>query len=143
MRPFPAYVETVSLIKGLAPEIGKNFHLSPCGGCLQPSWEQPCPFCGFYPEYGVPALWNKKHKEECRSQDWNKEKWIERVLRHQNIGRMFFSRCKQVVAYSELWEYREKVDSLILQCESISFPDLNELYDEVFARHGEVMKKYL
>lgn len=26
-----------------------HFHLSPCGRCNLPSWQQPCPWCGFYP----------------------------------------------------------------------------------------------
>jgi hypothetical protein len=31
------------------PRGESHFHLSPCGKCTLPSWQQPCPWCGFYP----------------------------------------------------------------------------------------------
>lgn len=30
-------------------EVECHFHLFPCGQCSAPSWQQPCPWCGFYP----------------------------------------------------------------------------------------------
>jgi len=28
-----------------------SFHLQPCFRCELPGWQQPCPFCGFYPSH--------------------------------------------------------------------------------------------
>jgi len=30
------------------------FHLSPCGGCGAPMWQQPCACCGYYPRGNDP-----------------------------------------------------------------------------------------
>jgi len=46
------------------PRRGSSFHLEPCGQCHCPSWQQPCPYCGWYP-MGRESIHNREPAWDC------------------------------------------------------------------------------
>jgi hypothetical protein len=121
-----AYKDTVKLVKELGGERASYFHLSRCA-CGQPSWQQPCPLCGYYP-YGN----DPEERERCRRQGLTKEHWLRRVASHGSIGAWYFSGLKNTVAWAEdTGDFRAKVEALIAKAESAEWPDPSEVYDEV------------
>src|SRR5574338_701182 len=80
------YIELIEVVRNLHP-IFKNFHLSPCGGCNGPAYQQPCRICGFYPYGNDP-------QETKRASDYKekaKEIFIRSVNEHNNIVAWYIS----------------------------------------------------
>jgi hypothetical protein len=99
----------IAWVRGLH-ERTKYFHLGTCA-CGQPSWQQPCPWCGFYPDYGRP-------KEAQRETDRAKECADAARVRLDTMGGasgFFLAYCrgfKGVVAYKTDADFRTWADNL-------------------------------
>lgn len=108
------------------------FHLGPCA-CGHPSYKQPCPVCGFYPEWGAPILWTRKHREECRAfgDRLGKEGWVAMVERQGNVAAWWLEGKRNTVAYSSgaFPAYRAAVDSLLDRVRAEDWPSASDVYD--------------
>jgi hypothetical protein len=128
-----ALEETVRLVKEIGGERAKYFHLSPCGGCNQPSWKQPCSLCSYYPMGNDPA-----EIRRCSSLNINKSSFLKKVSRAGNIGIWFFQDLKNTVAYQNPhsdsdFSFRCEVDRLIEASRDIVFPEPTRVYEEVLS----------
>ena len=99
----------ITWMRGLH-ERTKYFHLSTCV-CGQPSWQQPCPWCGFYPDHGRPA---ESKRETARAEGCADA--ARARLDAMNGAQGFFLAYRQgfrgVVAYKTAAEFRAWVDGL-------------------------------
>lgn len=57
------------------PSADSSFHLSPCFRCALPSWQQPCPWCGFYP----------MHHSDYVKQPLTREHFLRRLARYPSF----------------------------------------------------------
>jgi hypothetical protein len=110
------------------------FHLHPCVRCHSPVWCQPCPVCDYYPMGGhdgqyiinSPA-WLEWVEKDIRPKA--KERFIQLVNRHGNIGVWYFSNKKKLVAYNENSDFKKQVDHFIEQLKRYHFPSAEEIWD--------------
>ena len=116
-------------IKGITSKhIAEHFQLGLCGGCGLPSWEQPCPVCGFYP-YGN----DPREVERCQRPGYTKGHWIRTVESYGGIAAWYFSGCKQTRAW-DFSEYRELIETLTAEAAQLEWPDPEAVYEEVVVR---------
>jgi hypothetical protein len=109
------------------------FHLSPCGQCGGPSFQQPCPLCGYYP-MGIFAKKTDKPTISCAG--------FERAIDRSGVGRKdgnvatWLAREQmRTVAYIEKQSYRNKVDAMLVAAQSLEgLPSAAEIYDLVAVR---------
>ena len=120
-----AKTQTVEMVRGMDKKAARYFHLSPCGGCGMPTWQQPCPVCGYYPMGNV-----SEEQERCRPYQ-DKGRWLRLVKRHGSIAAWYWAGRKRTVAWSSNWSFREETEALIEQCASMEWPDPEAVYEEV------------
>jgi len=53
-------VETTARFLDVELQRRSPFHLAACGGCGGPSFQQPCPLCGYYPRGADKGHWHPK-----------------------------------------------------------------------------------
>jgi hypothetical protein len=109
---------------------GKNssFHLHACGRCDAPSWQQPCPCCGYYP------MGNPADEAERAAHALDRDRY-ERICEHQEgIGAWYFAGFSRTVAYSDPTfpgrsAFRAQVAEAVARCAAFSFPPPGDIWD--------------
>jgi hypothetical protein len=66
----------------------RHFHLTPCGGCRAPSWQQPCPWCSYYPQGRYTAPTSTTFTRESWHPYRPSKKGLERRQRAIDEGRI-------------------------------------------------------
>lgn len=108
-----------------------SFFLAQCGQCGAPSWQQPCPACGFYPLEDWHQAGPAK-KELLRRQNHVPADAFSRMVKNRgNIGTWYFSEMKKTVAYRDNRSYADVVDRLIDKTRSMTFPEPAEIWEQV------------
>ena len=100
------------------------FHLSPCGGCGLPSWQEPCPICDWYPDRGG-AYWMKEHNDRRRKQiqsnGYDEAHWLKRLKHNENIALWVLAGARKTLAWNGQQYYKgpdPKFKAEILKAES-------------------------
>jgi hypothetical protein len=125
------YEQTKAAIRALdGPEgITRNFHLSPCGGCGQPVWQQPCPLCGYYPMGSDP-----RERERCQKMDVTRDDWLRYAKRAGDVAQWYLEGFTRTVAWSKCEPgFRDKVCALIEQAKDLGLSDDAEVYEAAMA----------
>lgn len=125
------YEQAKDLIRDLdGPEgLTRYFHLTPCGGCGQPVWQQPCPLCGYYPMGNDPA-----ERKRCRNMGVEKVDWLRYVVRHGGLAQWYISGYKRTVAWRDFEPgFRDKIERLLDQSKALELPDAIDVYNAVMA----------
>lgn len=113
--------ELVKTIQGLGDKF-KYFHLDNCI-CGAPMWQQPCKFCGYYPEWSWTTNYlneyNKEHEGTC-----TKERFVKRVNAHGNIFEFYLRSFHNCVdpQYHLLKKAREDAKGFV-------WPTAEEIWD--------------
>jgi hypothetical protein len=119
----------------------KNFHLSPCGGCGLPSWQQPCPVCDWYPYQGG-QYWTKEYNEKQRAaiqnSNYTEEGWVIKHNRIGNIALWALGRARNTIAWKKDSSFRRTIEMAESQARSMNFPTGEELM--VMYRKDQLLK---
>jgi hypothetical protein len=103
---------------------GCPFHLSRCY-CGAPSWQQPCPTCGYYPMYGLTGTsWARDSA--------TREGFVARAERHGGVAAWYFAGYRRTVAYTKDWRFAEEIDGLVEAAKTWEgVPSPGEVWDMV------------
>jgi hypothetical protein len=127
-RPFSSPPIRTSVYKG---DRKSPFHLSPCGRCRCPVWQQPCPVCNYYPmgdmddghRRGTPEY----DQYQARMSAGAKEKWFALVQQFGNIAVWFFQRkLKTVAGKSET--YKNMVAKYSAEAANLDLPPAEQIW---------------
>jgi len=102
----------------------RYFHLTPCGGCGQPSFQQPCPLCGYYPMGNDPA-----ERERCSGP--TREDWLRMV--RGNVALWYVSRGRRTLSWKTDSMFRESIERLEDEARAMKQPSPEEIYDAVMS----------
>jgi len=108
---------------------GSSFHLSPCGRCSLPSWQQPCPWCGFYP---MSHSDYQKHPQ-------TREDFLRRLQGSTGQARSFFYFYAQQIAGNHVPEWAPIAKRILAEMISLGEPYQWPTHEEVwdyFAKGG-------
>ena len=103
-----------------------SFHLSLCPRCDAPSWQQPCPFCDFYPMGD--RDYNALTPEVKGNYFVPFERFEARIKGHVNFTAMYYASKKNVVAYSSDENYKAMVQHLIAYGLDVTTPTPHEIW---------------
>lgn len=78
-------------------------HLFTCA-CGAPSWQQPCPFCGYYP------MGNDAQEFARVKGTTSKARFIQTVRAHGGLIPMWVADKKKTVAYTSDYQYKDAID---------------------------------
>lgn len=84
---------------------GCPFHLSLCW-CGAPTWQQPDPTCGYYPQYG-------ESNSSLPRNGCTRERFVALAERNGGMAVWYFSHFRRVVAYRPGTTYQMKIDGLV------------------------------
>jgi hypothetical protein len=103
---------------------GCAFHLKRCY-CGAPTWQQPCPTCGYYPMYGTPGT-------SCKPDSATRERFAARARHFGGVAAWYFAGFRQVVAYAEDPAFRDRIDRLVVDAATwTNVPTPEEVWDAV------------
>ncbi len=130
------YVELVALVKSLHVSFD-HFHLTACGGCGMPAFQQPCPMCGYYPMGNDPA-----ERKRCQEEGITEERWVRAVERSCGIVAWYITEhCRNTVAWTSLkplWiQWRSEMEALIASSKTMTLPDARTILAAVKAVAAE------
>jgi len=100
-----------------------GFHLSACGGCGAPSFQQPCPLCGFYPMGEDKGTWSPRtagyeafaaavERSGPGGQDGNIATWVLSSYGPSRLPVDFFAALRQA-AFMDVPSARECWDTVV------------------------------
>jgi hypothetical protein len=93
---------------------GCPFHLSRCY-CGAPSWQQPCPTCGYYPQYGrTGTSWARDSA--------TREGFVARADRHGGVAAWYFAEYRRTVAYQKDERFAQRIEALV--ADARTWPDV-------------------
>lgn len=119
--------QTIDAVRAIYSEVFGlpcSFHLSPCPQCNAPGWQQPCPMCGYYPQYGRPTKAEiAAHKKVTR------EEYAARVSRRGGIGVWYFNEFQKTVAYKQDTGFRAELNIAIAKAMDIDAATGEEIWD--------------
>lgn len=101
----PSAAAFVAWIRSLH-ERTSYLHLSICA-CGQPSWQQPCPWCGFYPKGR-----DQPERERAAKQADAARAHFDALLGARGLFQAYCANWKRVVAYSRDATFAAWVDAL-------------------------------
>lgn len=103
---------------------GCPFHLARCY-CGAPSWQQPCPTCGYYPMYGSTGT-------SWAPESATREGFVAMARRRGGVAAWYFAGYRRTVAYTADWRFRERIDALVAAAkEWDGVPSPAEVWDSV------------
>jgi len=103
----------------------RYFHLGPCARCGCPSWQQPCPVCGFYP-YGARGYAEGRKWREANPPSFERfEAWHNR---HGNIFEAVMAQVSKLVPAGQAM-VAPQVDRARREAEGWEWPTARELWD--------------
>ena len=120
----------------------QHFHLSKCGQCGAPSWQQPCPTCSFYPMGWADNRRVREHPK-FTLKGWENSSFT-------NLPGMLILGCKETVAYQQntaSWEqfrplkeetlsYRSKVAAFEEEAKHLVWPTMRDMWEYVYLCKG-------
>lgn len=124
------------------------FHLTPCGQCHAPVWQQPCPICDYYPmgdmDYGISKKSEEWQQRAEKLRAMAHDLYVRKIEAAGNFGVWYFSSFKRNVAYSPINQhiraddektasgrakYRMETNAIIDLCRSMTFPSGEEIWN--------------
>lgn len=103
---------------------GCSFHLSRCH-CGAPSWQQPCPTCGYYPMYGTTGT-------SWQPDSATREGFAARARHYGGVAAWYFAGFRRVVAYEMDPSFRDRIDRLVVDAATwTDVPTPEEVWDLV------------
>lgn len=119
--------DVVLTIRQLGPKF-ENFHLTPCGGCGCPMWQQPCLICGFYP-YGskvTGAAAQSNRPSQLNNEPWvcSKEEWTKAVNGRGGIVQFYLSCYHKCVD-----PQHDKLNVALRKAEDYIWPSADVIWD--------------
>lgn len=119
--------QAISYLKENEFKQWQHFHLVKCGGCTGPTWQQPCPWCDYYPLCSVAMreylASTRKHTRESLQQQWGRSSLIDILIRDG----------KQTIAWtSGVWKFREALEAFEKEAREHEWPTVEELWDYVY-----------
>lgn len=119
--------QTIDAVRAIYTEVlgvPCSFHLSTCPQCNAPGWQQPCPMCGYYPQYGRPTKAEiAAHKKVTR------EEYAVHVAKRGGIGVWYFNEFKKTVAYKQDAGFRAELNIAIAKAMDIDAATGEEIWD--------------
>lgn len=108
---------------------GCPFHLSRCY-CGAPTWQQPCPTCGYYPMYGSTGTsWARESA--------TREGFVATAERHGGVAAWYFAGYRRTVAYQNDYRFAAKIDRLVASAKAWEdVPTAGEVWDYVRGERG-------
>jgi len=143
MDDFPDH--TADLFDQAAERIGRvyeqamltrsPFHLSPCGGCGGPAFQQPCSLCGYYPMGGPdprqPATLDQFRRSVENSMPGGTG----------NLATWYFGNFRKTVAYKPHSSYKAKVDDLIAEAARMTdLPNADAVWQHVVVEGNRIRR---
>lgn len=122
---------TLTLLEATIRALGsmcRSFHLGPCV-CGAPTYQQPCPNCGFYP-MGFDPAYLKAHQDICA----DRERWVKTVNRAGNIALWYLLDCNRTLAWEKDPVYRAEVEETRRKAASMQWPEPGLIWDLVHLR---------
>jgi hypothetical protein len=108
---------------------GCPFHLSRCY-CGAPTWQQPCPSCGFYPMYGSTGT-------SCARDSATRERFIATAERYGGVAAWYFAGYRRTVAYGKDPRFAAKIDRLVASARTWDgVPTPGDVWDQVRGECG-------
>lgn len=103
---------------------GCPFHLGRCF-CGAPSWQQPCPTCGYYPMYGTTGTsWARDSA--------TREAFVRTAERHGGVAAWYFAEHRRLVAYAKQPDFARRIDALVTAARGwADVPSPGEVWDLV------------
>lgn len=120
-------------------ERSSPFHLASCSSCGGPSFMQPCPNCGAYPDASeLPAVTEARRVAAMASGAGSRDAFIRRVEREGGLGAWYFASFRRTVAYqgSGYREphdpiFRADIEGLVERARQVEWPSPGEVWDHV------------
>lgn len=134
--------DTVPAVRAMwqaARERTSPFHLAACSACGGPSFMQPCPNCGAYPDLSEPSsVTESRRAAAMASGAGSRDAFARRVEREGGIGAWYFASFRRTVAYqgSGRFEqpnpiFRADIDGLVERARQVEWPSAEEIWDRV------------
>jgi hypothetical protein len=117
--------EVITTVAGLC-DYTKNFHLSKCGGCDLPSWQQPCPVCNWYPYYGQKE-YNEKQRKAIQNSNYTEEGWVIKHDRKGNIALWVLAGARETLAWGTSYMFRQNIKMAEFNSAAVDWPSGEEL----------------
>lgn len=119
--------QTIDAVRAIYTEVlgvPCSFHLSTCPQCNAPGWQQPCPVCSYYPQYGRPTKAEMAaHKKVTR------EEYTALVAKRGGIGVWYFNDFKNTVAYKQDAGFRAELNIAIAKAMDIDAATGEAIWD--------------
>lgn len=103
-------------------------HLAACGGCGGPSFQQPCPLCGFYPMGADKGRW---HPETSSRRFFCDKVAGSAPQGAGNLATWVLSASRKTVAYAQNPRFREQLDAALADAVLLDMPDPGVVHDRV------------
>jgi hypothetical protein len=101
---------------------GCPFHLRRCY-CGAPSWQQPCPSCGYYPMYGTTGT-------SAAPDSATRERFVARAAAYGGVAAWYFAEFRQVIAYRKDAAFAAKIEALVAEAKGwTDVPTPGEIWD--------------
>lgn len=113
-------------------------HLSACGGCGGPSFQQPCPLCSFYPMGNDKGQW---HPHTA-----SREYFCEKVAGCApagtgNLATWVLAEKKRTVAYRDDPSFRRRLDETLAVAAGMDLPPPGKVFDLVVGAKVSVARE--
>lgn len=123
---FRTPASTAESIERFARDVA--FHLSPCI-CNAPTWQQPCPFCHYWPDYGMRPAERNQYDNRFRN-TMTFDRFANIMSRHEDNFALFWARQKAVRAVAS-WQGQatflsERASEMARE---LSWPSPKEIWD--------------
>lgn len=96
-----------------------HFHLSPCGRCHSPVWQQPCPVCNFYPmgamDDGIRMKSPEWEERAAVLREKAKKLYLLKIQANGNIAAWYFNNKKNVVAFNTPDKFAHYVQPFVIE----------------------------
>lgn len=127
------------------------FHLAACAACDGPSFQQPCPCCGAYPDASEPRSVTEARRDAAQRRGaGSRDRFIASVEHAGGVGAWYFASFRRTVAYAGSpgretpdHAFRAAIDGLVERARSMSWPSPGEVWDHVSRDRQALSGDYL
>lgn len=121
-------IETIARLHERYMLSPSHLHLAACGGCGGPSFQQPCPLCGFYPMGADQGRW---YPHSATRHFFCEQVAATAAKGTGNIATWVLSACKTTVAYSQTTAFRQRLDAALAEAALLLMPDPGIVHDRI------------
>lgn len=115
-------------------------HLSACGGCGGPSFQQPCPLCSYYPMGSDKGQWHPR----TASREFFCDKVAESAPAGTgNLATWVLAQKKRTVAYREDLSFRQRLDDTLSIAAGLDVANPGVVFDLVVGGQTSVHRERL